>query len=121
MFGVRPKTTLNGLVTVSPFLMFTKYAAAPAGAADCPESACAAGAGCWARAGTMAAAIIATVRMPWRNLNIVASRKKDLGDGIRGSFRQNLIWTCVGIGCLSSRQSDPGVTNCRPGASQGSP
>lgn len=30
-------------------------------------------------------------------------------DGVSGRFRQNLIWTRVCIGCLSPRQSDPGV------------
>jgi hypothetical protein len=69
MFGLNPNTTLNGLVTVSPFLRFTKYEYAPAGAVDCPESDCGAAAaggvdGCWADADPMAAAIVATVRTP---------------------------------------------------------
>src|SRR5258708_2774031 len=65
MFGLSPNTTLKGLVTVSRFLRFTKYENAPAGAADCPESGAVAAAGgvvgCWAEAGPIAAASVATV------------------------------------------------------------
>src|SRR6516165_9410845 len=72
MFGLSPKMTLNGLVTVSPFLRFTKYECAPSGAFDCVESDCVAAGGvaaggvvdCWADAGPIRAASVATVRTP---------------------------------------------------------